>query len=64
MRREPIALTPFEVECRRLIDARLAATTPDEKSDAEWALTYALQMHRAGRFDEYLAQLAEQQARA
>lgn len=56
--------SPFVTECQRLMAARLAATTPAEKDDAEWALTYAMSMHRAARFDEYLAQLAEQQARA
>lgn len=54
-------MTPFVVECWRLMEARLHATSKAEKDDAEWALTYAMQMHRAGRFEEYLAQLAEQQ---
>lgn len=57
------APSPFVLECQRLMDARLKATSVDEKADAEWALDYAMQMHRHGRFNEYLAQLAEQQAR-
>ena len=61
--RETPKLSAFELECRRLMEARLAATSESEKSDAEWALTYAMQMHRAGRFEEYLALKAEQEAR-
>jgi hypothetical protein len=55
--------TPYVTECQRLMTARLAATSKSEKDDAEWALQYAMQMHRAGRFEEYLAQRVEQLAR-
>ena len=55
--------SPFVVECRRLMDARLSAVNAAGE-DAEWALTYCFQMHRAGRFDEYLALRTEQESRA
>jgi hypothetical protein len=63
MTRELRSPSPFVAECRRLMNARCAATSASEREDAEWALTYAMQMHRAGRFDEYLALRAEQEAR-
>jgi hypothetical protein len=47
--------TPFVVECQRLMTARRAATTATERDDAEWALTYVMQMQRTGRLDEYFA---------
>lgn len=53
-------LTPFERECRRLMDARANATTTEERDDAEWALTYLFQMNGAGRLEEYLAAHREQ----
>lgn len=56
--------TPFTLECRRLMDARLATKIQTERDDAEWALTYLFQMNRAGRLDEYFALKAEQDARA
>lgn len=59
-----VGSTPFDREMRRLLAARLAATTQAEKDDAEWAMTYLFQMNGAGRLDEYLAQRAEQEARA
>lgn len=62
-RRENAGPSPFVLECQRLMEARIKATSPAEKEDAEWALNYAMSMHRAGRFDEYLSLLAEQQVR-
>ena len=56
--------SPFVRECQRLMTARQKATTTDERADAEWALEYLFQMHRAGRFEEYLAQRAAIDARA
>lgn len=57
--------TPFVLECQRLLDARLATTNAAERDDAEWAMTYLFQMHKAGRLDEYFAnRAAEAEAEA
>ena len=50
---EPV--TPFVAECWRIAKARSAAKTQAEKEDAEWALTFLFQMHKAGRLEEYFA---------
>lgn len=51
-------MTPFVREAQLLMAARIDAKTVAEKEDAEWALTYLFQMNKAGRLDEYLAQIA------
>lgn len=55
-------MTPFVRECQRLLDARLKATNKSEKDDAAWAMEYLFTMQRAGRLDDYFAQLSAQQA--
>lgn len=59
--RDLVPPSSFVAECQRIMGARLAATSDAEREDTEWALTYAMQMHKAGRWPEYMAMRAEQE---
>lgn len=52
--------TRAEAELRRIMDWRDQATEPEDRAEAEDALTHLLRMYFAGRIDEYFANRDEQ----
>lgn len=50
--------TRFTLECQRILEARLAAKTAEQKADAEWMWEYLFHMSHSGRLEEYFASRA------